>query len=216
MERFMSPTAEGPIRRISAHSFDASGALGACQDVFLAGFQKATRWAGSLLEADAIDVLVINAPDETLPEWGVGGYTYGPHTILVALDPGATISEESVERTLLHEFHHAMRWRGPGCGGNLAQMLVSEGLAQLFEEEVLGSPPFFTATEISEEEIAQARAAMFAEPFNPSKWFFGSSDITRWFGYAYGYRLAKAYSLASGRPASQLVMTSTGEIVTGP
>lgn len=206
---------DGPPRSIAFHTFDASHRLdqhaGLIQDAWL----KAAGWASSLLQVDAVDVIIINAPDDTIPEWGVGCYTYSPNVILVALDAEFPMTEESLQRTFLHEFHHAMRWRGPGCGGNLAQMLVSEGLAQLFEEEVLGTPPFFAHTPVTEEEIAEAQAALYDEPFNQSKWFFGADGIIRLFGYAYGYELCKRYSLANDKKASQLVYTPTRDILGG-
>ncbi len=201
------------FRPLALHIFDASSGLDHTIGIVSAAFNMASSYAKSLLAADAIDVLVINAPDDTIPEWGVGGYTYGPHVILLAVDPSFSLSQEHIERTLLHEFHHAMRWRGPGCGGDLAQMLISEGLAQLFEEEVIGTPPFFALTPVTDDEISRARKALHEEPFSQSKWFYGGQGITRSFGYAYGYELCKAYSVAHHERASQLVNTPARDIV---
>src|SRR5271169_453071 len=120
-----------------------------------------------------------------VPEWGVGGYSYGRHVVLVALDPAVELEERRITATLVHEFHHAMRERGPGCGGTLASMLVSEGLAQLFEEEVTGEAPFYSRVAITDEEIALAHDSLHSRPFSQSKWFFGADGITRSFGYTY-------------------------------
>lgn len=158
-----------PARPISAHTFDASGGLVQFAGLVIDAFAEAGSRVTLDLGAEGIDVIVINAPDQTIPEWGVGGYTYGPNLILVALDPEVEVSKESLVRTLLHEFHHAMRWRSEDCGADLAAMLVSEGLAQLFEEEVLGTPPTFARTPIGESEIARARRALFEQPFKVSR-----------------------------------------------
>lgn len=160
-----------------------------------------------------MDAVVIDAPEMTIPEWGVGGYTYGPHIIIVGLDPAATVDSHHIERTLVHEFHHTMRWRGPGCGGSLGQMLVSEGMAQLFEEEVLGEAPFFSRVSITDDEIAAARAVLYEPEFSQTKWFFGADGITFSFGYTYGYRVCSAYANATGKPASKLIGVPSREVL---
>jgi uncharacterized protein YjaZ len=72
-------------------------------------------------------VLFIDAPDEVIPEWGIGGSTSGPHVIIVALDPEFPgIPEQHLVSTLVHEFHHAMRWRGHGCGTDLGYRICRD------------------------------------------------------------------------------------------
>ncbi len=176
-------------------------------------FQSAVASSQRLLGVEGVDVVVVDAPDDVIPEWGVGGYTYGPHTILVALDPAATIESHHIERTLVHEFHHTMRWRGPGCGGSLGQMLVSEGMAELFEEEVFGEAPFFSRVDITNDEIAAARLALYEPEFDQRKWFFGSDGVTFAFGYTYGYRLCKSYAEATGKRASDLVAVPSQDVL---
>lgn len=106
-----------------------------------------------------------------------------------------------------------MRWRGPGCEGSLAQMLVSEGLAQLFEEEILGEAPFFSRARLSEDDIAKARIALYEPGFSQARWFFGSDDVAFHFGYAYGYQLCKTYSKSTGKKASELINVPTRDVV---
>ena len=192
---------------------NAAGTLDAHLDDVSGAFDDAVEPARRLLGAEGIDVVIIDAPDQTIPEWGVGGYTHGPHIIVVALDPSAVIAKQHVTTTLVHEFHHAMRWRGPGCDGSLAQMLVSEGMAQLFEEEVVGEAPFFSRVNITEDEIAQARAALYEPKFSQSKWFYGSDGITFAFGYTFGYQLCRAFASANGHKASELVDVPTQKVI---
>ncbi|HVB51545.1 MAG TPA: DUF2268 domain-containing putative Zn-dependent protease [Acidimicrobiales bacterium] len=201
------------MRPITINIANVSGRLDAHLDVVVAAFESATSLARGLINAEGIDVLFVDAPDETIPEWGVGGYTYGPHVILVALEPAAPLEKRNIETTLVHEYHHAMRWRGPGCGGNLAQMLVSEGMAQLFEEEALGEAPFFSRVSITDDDVAQAQPALYAQPFSPQKWFYGANGITKAFGYTYGYQLSKTYALAVGRKASELINIPAEEVM---
>jgi uncharacterized protein YjaZ len=201
------------VRPVNLFIANAGGTLDALVDATNEAFHAAVTPTQQLLGVEGVDVVVIDEPEMTIPEWGVGGYTYGPHTIVVALDPTARVDSHHIERTLVHEFHHAMRWRGPGCGGSLGQMLVSEGMAQLFEEEVFGEAPFFSRVSITDDEIAAARAVLHEPEFSQTKWFFGADGITFSFGYTYGYRICRAFANATGKSASELVGVPTREVL---
>lgn len=209
----MTDCEDSTVRPVSLFIANAGGTLDALVNVVNDAFQSSVAHTEALLGIEGVNVLVLDAPDDVIPEWGVGGYTYGPHAILVALDPSATITRHHIERTLVHEFHHAMRWRGPGCAGSLGQMLISEGMAELFEEEVFGEAPFFSRASITDDEIAAARAVLYEPEFNPKKWFFGAEGVTFSFGYAYGYQLCKAYADAMGKPASELIGVSSRDVL---
>jgi hypothetical protein len=159
------------------HVANSAGRLDGHLGLISAAFESSARPARDLLGADGIDVLFIDAPDEVIPEWGIGGSTYGPHVIIVALDP---------------EF--------PGISGeHLVSTLVSEGLAQLFEEEVLGAPPMYSQARITGAEMAQANLELHRQPFSQAKWFFGAEGMTRMFGYAYGYRICRDYARSTAK-----------------
>jgi uncharacterized protein YjaZ len=194
------------VRPVASHVPNAAGRLDRQLGLISAAFESSARSARELLGAEGIDVLFVDAPDEVIPEWGIGGSTYGPHVIVVAMDPDFPgISGEHLVSTLVHEFHHAMRWRGPGCGGDLGDMLVSEGLAQLFKEEVLGAPPMYSQVQITGAEIAQANLELHRQPFSQARWFFGADGMTRMFGYAYGYRICRDFAVSTAKRASELV-----------
>lgn len=202
------------MQHLTSHLANSFGRLDPHKEVIAAAFESAVRTAGDLLQAEAIDVIFIASPNEAIPEMGVGGYTYGPHVIVVAIDPdNLNLSEEYLLTTLVHEFHHAMRWRGPGCGGDLGEMLISEGLAQLFEEEVLGAPPMYSQVSITEAEIGLAKLELHQQPCNQSKWFFGADGITRLFGYTLGYRMCNNYATSVRMRASELVKVPTREVL---
>lgn len=202
------------MRHLTSHLANSSGRLDSHRELIAVTFELAAQAAGDLLQAEAIDVMFIASPNEAIPEMGVGGYTYGPHVIVVAIDPDSSnLSEAHLLSTLIHEFHHAMRWRGPGCGGNFGAMLVSEGLAQLFEEEVLGTPPIYSQVAISDSEVESARSIFNQEEFSHPKWFFGAEDIIKWFGYTFGYRLCSNYANSVGMRASELVDVPTREVL---
>lgn len=199
---------------IESHFAGASGRLELHRGIIQAAFESSERNARHLLGADAIDVLFIDSPDEAIPELGVGGYTHGPHVILIAIDPDySDLSEQHIFSTLIHEFHHAMRWRGPGCYGDLGDMMVSEGLAQLFEEEVTGVRPIYSQVPITSLEVEKAKLEVHREVFNQAKWFFGTDEISRWFGYSFGYQICEAYAKSTMRSAADLVGVSTSNVL---
>jgi uncharacterized protein YjaZ len=168
----------------------------------LAPFEQARDICSERLGAEGIEVHVLDAPDECIPEWGIGGSTYGPHSIVLAIDPDHRISASDVYSALVHEIHHAIRWRGPGCGSTLGERLVSEGLAQVFESECTGRVPMYAQGDVLAEHRALAVAALQEDPVNEGRWFFGAADLPRWFGYRLGYSLVKPWMDARAQNAA--------------
>jgi uncharacterized protein YjaZ len=201
------------MRPIQKHIGRASGRLEPQLEVIDTSFSRATSYAQDAIGAEAIDVMFVDAPHDALPEWNVGGATFNPFFILVSLDAGFTLHSQKIEATLVHEYHHAMRWRITQFGVDLAQLLVSEGLAQLFEEEYLGERPFYSDADISQSEIEAAKVELHTQPFDQGKWFFGAKDVTRHFGYTYGYLLCKNYSMHVEKSASQLLEVSSEDVL---
>ena len=72
--------------------------------------------------------LIVRAGGDVIPEWGIGGHAPAPGLIQISLNPDRFDSGLML-RTLVHEFHHLIRWDGPGYGKSLGEALVSEGLA---------------------------------------------------------------------------------------
>lgn len=177
-----------------------------------AAFGRAVDLATPLVGLYDVDVAAIDAPDLTIPGWGCGGYTYGPHSVVLALDAAAQIEHGRILATLVHEFHHVIRERGPGCGSSLRERIVSEGLAMLFEEEVLGAASEFAHQPIEAVDIARAISALDEDPADEGRWFFHTADMPLWFGYAVGYQWARAYAASKSSTASQLVNTNASEI----
>ena len=178
-------------------------------DVVEAGFAKAKDYAEATIKADKIDVVFVNAPIHTIPELGLGGNSPGPYNVYVSLNPEyKDLLDEDVASTLVHEFHHNMRWRRPGYGTTLGQALVSEGLACLYEEEYSGKVPIYAEVNLSPEQITRAQTLFDSKAYSHAEWFFGAEGIERWFGYTYGYQLAKNYSKKVGKTAAELVAVS--------
>lgn len=168
-------------------------------------FEKAAQICAERLDASDIEIHVIDSPDDCIPEWGLGGSTYGPHSIVLAVDPDHAIDAAHVYSTLVHEIHHAMRWRGPGCGSTLRERLVSEGLAQTFEAECTGVVPLYAEGEILDEHVTLVVAALDEDPADEGRWFFGAGDLPRWLGYRLSHRLVSERVAALGSNAAALV-----------
>ncbi len=202
------------MKSVESHIAGASGRLDRHRNIINVAFEAAMRIAQDLLHAEGIDVLFIDSPDEVIPELGVGGYTYSPHVIIVAIDPDfPDLSEHHLFSTLVHEFHHAVRWRGLSLHGDLGEMMVSEGLAQLFEEEVSGVRPMYSQVLITSSETEQAELELHQQAFSQAKWFFGTENITRWFGYTFGYQICAAYAQSTHSRASDLVGVSARDVL---
>nr|WP_281379636.1 DUF2268 domain-containing putative Zn-dependent protease [Flexivirga oryzae] len=83
------------------------------------GHQAAVRLVREVLQLDRLDVFAVDAPDMVIPSWGCGGYTYSARSVVLAVDSSHPATMSAVRTTLVHEFHHVARERGPGCGTSL-------------------------------------------------------------------------------------------------
>lgn len=133
--------------------------------------------------------LVLRAGDAVMPDWGIGGKSPAPGVIEITLMP-ERFSAEHLQRTLVHELHHLLRWEGPGYGLSLGEALVSEGLAGHFVLQVLGgaSDPWDT-TRPGSGMLKQAGNLWARRDFDFPEWFLGRGKIRRWTGYGIGHRL---------------------------
>lgn len=202
------------MKPVNSHIAGAYGQLDCHRNTSDAAFESTRRVARDLLHADAIDVLFIDSPNESIPELGVGGYSCGPHVNVVAIDLDfPNLSDQHLLSTLVHEFHRAKRWRSKGLKGNLGEMIVSEGVARIFEEEVSGVRAIYSQVFTSSSDIELASLALHLGTFSQAKWFFGTENITKWFGDTWGYQICAAFSISAGKSASDLVEVSTRDVL---
>ena len=146
-----------------------------------------------------------------IPRFGFGGSCYDPCAIKLSFDTkNSNVHDhlgETLERTIAHEYHHALRWAGPGYGAKLGAALVSEGLAGHFVRQLYGSPPEPWERALPEDELAPWRERaieMFdARDHGHARWFFGADGYPPWLGYTLGYNMIGRY-LAAHRNRSAL------------
>ena len=82
---------------------------------------------------------------------------------------------------------------------------ASEGLAQAFEAGCTGEVPLYAQGTPEPSHRQLAFAALGQDPANDGRWFFGSADLPRWFGYQLGYELVTKQLPGLNRSAAQLV-----------
>ncbi|CTQ49472.1 DUF2268 domain-containing putative Zn-dependent protease [Jannaschia donghaensis] len=155
-----------------------------------------------------------------IPRFGFGGSCYETDAITLSFDTKSPNVEahldETLERTIAHEYHHALRWGGPGYGAKLGAALVSEGLAGHFVRQIYGSPPEPWESALAEEELAPWRAKAFdrfdARDHGHARWFFGADDHPPWLGYTLGYDMIGRYlAVHPDRTALDLAHEPYGE-----
>ncbi|ABD54056.1 DUF2268 domain-containing putative Zn-dependent protease [Jannaschia sp. CCS1] len=149
----------------------------------------------------ALDLTVRATERAMPPALAISGSAFGPGRIDLGVDDRQALSEDAlfgaVLRAVYHEFHHVLRWDGPGYGVRLGDALVSEGLAQVFVHEVMTCPrePWeqaldeATATAL----LREARAAFKSPDYDHAEWFFGTGQIPEWAGYTLGKTIVTRY-----------------------
>lgn len=174
------------------HFLNARNALNPVMPEARAAARAAVAAAGDHITLPRFD-LVIRAGDEVMTGWGIGGYAPAPGQIQITLDP-ARFSPDLFVRTLVHEFHHLIRWDGPGYGKSLGEALVSEGLAGHFVLHVLGGAPDpWDAVAPSDGLMRRASNEWSRRDYDHAEWFFGKGAVRRWSGYGLGHRLIAEY-----------------------
>ena len=192
-------------------------------DMIVGWLEAAARDLVPPLQAERIDVLVV--PGKRLvPGWDCNGYAHGSWRITITVDPDCDGHEKrpldkQLRPLLAHELHHVMRSRGPGYGSTLGEALVSEGLAQCYEEQ-MGCPTPNYAVEVRGPALAKlarlAKDELWSDQYDHSKWFFGSKtdDTFPWSGgYSLGYVLVRSWLDRAGVSASVAVSVEAREML---
>lgn len=201
------------------HLLNARGRLSGIEAELRTALAEAEARLGAVAPAVALDV-VIRAMDHPMPPaLRVTGASYGPGRMELGIDltqGGAEGLRHEVLKAVYHEFHHVLRWDGPGYGDRLGEALVSEGLAQVFVHEMMDCPPEPWEVMPPGVDLAalcqRAHAEFDATGYDHEAWFFGAGDLPNGTGYALG-RMLVARVLAE-RPG-QTALAMAGEAAAG-
>ena len=159
---------------------------------------SAVEHIGSLLPLSLVKLHVFIDDDQAIPEFGVGGYCENASQIDIALSPGRESDWKThLPRTIAHEWHHLARWRGPGYGTTLPQVIISEGLAQHFEMDCFPGPPSFYSSYLSDEKRSTILTTFISEfhesAFDHARWFFGKGEFLFQAGYDLSFYVIGKY-----------------------
>lgn len=211
-----SPTAPPAVADNTIVINDPGGQLQSYQTALRSSLGSTLAHIVQALPISGVTVTVTADASQAIGGYGVGGFTPDSRTVRLFIDPAfpglADVLMDRINPMLAHEFHHAARWRGPGYGSTLLEAMVSEGLADHFSGEQMGTPvpPWSQAFDRAQDAhwLAQARP-LFDTAYPHDVWFFGSSPaVPRWVGYTVGYRLVADYlSAHPGASATTLVNT---------
>lgn len=204
------------MKRVNLFVANSSGKLDRHLVAIENGYKQAATIVHDRFNLSGLDVIVRADSFYSIPEIGIGGFTTEDGSIIyMSLDVSKKISTESFSCELLHEMSHAARFRKFPPVSRLTDSLISEGLACLLQYEVTGKVPVYARQKISNTDVESAQAELKApsNTYDHAKWFFGSSDICRWFGYTYGFKQCKQYSAKTGKNASELIFVSAEKVI---
>ncbi|MCK9641567.1 MAG: DUF2268 domain-containing protein [Prolixibacteraceae bacterium] len=188
---------------------NANGSLDTNLTTIKSAFEKAKRITVKELGAKDIDVVFHRAHEKfDAGLKGVVGHTPNANLVNIFIDGKTKVKQDNLVGCLLHEIHHATRMRNNVFGKTLKEILISEGLATLFETQRAGDLPDYAKVKYSKKCAELARAEFDNPEFSYADWFTGGNKqkgIPRWFGYTYAYDLMKNYCKKSGMTPAQLV-----------
>jgi len=184
--------------------------------------KKAVQQANSLLQNSECNIVVLANPDFVIPEEGIGAMSWGTDWIRIDIDANnkdlAKNIAENLPPAIAHELHHVARERSVGYGKTLGEVLITEGLAQAFEEFLYEDRKPLYAHYLSKKELAtvwkKAEKNLGSKDFDHNEWFYGSGNLKRWAGYSLGYDIVSQFLQTNSKhnPVT-LVGTSAREII---
>lgn len=189
-------------RTWTLHWLQAAGSLAPWRSRIRAEIDAAFVAISHHMRPPRVDIVIHQIPHWPVAEFGFGGATPSRDTIFLGFDTAHPAMEDrlvgGLRRVVVHEAHHALRQAGPGYGVRLAEVLVSEGLADHFTVEVLGGRPDPWCLSLTSGELVSAARA--AEPMlwetniDLARWFYGDPrEKLPWSGYSLGWWLVDRY-----------------------
>jgi uncharacterized protein YjaZ len=187
----------------SLHFLNAGGKLAPHIELITQTLNAAKLHLAAMTPLFALDIVISSVDIPGATDIGILGYSGSPRLIHLTFDyslfEDASALMLELQKTIYHEFHHALRWEGPGYGFSLGEALVTEGLAQHFVHQAMDC-----AAEPWEAVLTRAALAPFADMANAqfdvsdyshADWFFNAQPMPRWLGYSLGYAIVGDYLL---------------------
>lgn len=193
-------TSKTGFQKINLHFLNARGQLDPYEKRVRQAVSNVVIATTVLKELGPLDI-VVQQGSWVIPQTGHTGYTPTADAIFLTLDPKNKALDAnmglSLERVVAHEFHHASRWDTVGYGETLGEVLVTEGLAGRFVEEIYRNPPEPWENAVNLETLRThlnlAVNEWDSKNYDHKRWFFGQGDLPPWIGYTLGYQLVGKY-----------------------
>jgi uncharacterized protein YjaZ len=130
-------------------------------------------------------------------------------------------SKDSLKETVAHEYNHAVFKQTQNGNGSLLDVMIMEGLAEHFQEQVCNGEPSPWAQAIERSQLVNKiksiedhlrKTAEYGELY--AKIFYGKGEYSRWLGYSIGYWIIDSY-IASKENIdwAKLMQLSSAEIL---
>ncbi|MFC1948434.1 DUF2268 domain-containing putative Zn-dependent protease [Chloroflexota bacterium] len=194
---------------IQIYILNASGNLGYQRDLLRDSARAAIKRVRTIISLDNVDIVIKEAEDPDVYKEidGIGGWCPSGFFIQLSIDINHPSFQQDprriVERTLIHELHHAARIQAgiPIGKGSFLEYMFSEGLADNFVFELTGTIPVWVP-ELSEEDkkrLYRIVKRKYSRKFiqrDHSLWFISGSEnqrIPQFAGYALGFDFVKNY-----------------------
>lgn len=215
---------------IQIYILDAAGNLESQKDLLRKHARLAVRKVQRKIVLNNIDIVIreSDSPELFKDIDGVGGVSPGGNFVLLEIDKNhpsfRTIPGKIIEKTLIHELHHAARMQaGVLMGkGSFLEQLFSEGLADYFVYELTGDLGKWTTALNAEDRVRLLRRVkkIGNRKFTNKEhrdWFVRGSKsqrIPQFAGYAIGFELVKNFLTKNPeKSAASLVATPVEEIL---
>jgi len=206
------------------HWLEAAGSLQRWRRLITTEVEAGWEAASAHVTLPPIDLLLQRVPQAGIPELGMVGNAYRPNCFSLTLAPDnpgfvEALVAGALQRQVVHELTHCLRFAAAGYDHTLGDALVSEGLCGHFVRQCLGTPPEIWESALTPEQLAEwlprAREAE-ASRHDHAAWFFGRGRgaAPRWTGYTLGYLLVGRYLAAHpGTEASSLIGMHAGRLL---
>ena len=164
--------------------------------------KKAVKKANKLLKHSNCNILVFTDSEKAISEVGIGGLSWKTDWIRIDIDLKnklelTKVINKNMPAMIAHELHHVRRGKSVGYGDTLGEALVTEGLAQSFEEILHPDYEVIYAHYLTKKELEkswkQAQPLLKSKKYNHGEWFFGKGKLKRWTGYSLGYDIVQQY-----------------------
>ena len=215
---------------VRIYTLDASGNLTPQKDLLRKYARLTVRKVQRKIALDNIDIAIkeSESPELFKDMDGIGGYCPSGHFVQLSIDVDhpsfRTSPEKVIEKTLIHELHHAARMQAGVLmnKGSFLEYLFSEGLADHFVYELTGDLGKWATATNTEDKIRLLRRVKkkYSKNFTDKDhrdWFTRGSKslrIPQFAGYSIGFEVVKNFLTKNpDKSAASLVKTPVEEIL---